>query len=97
PKHEALGELRDGAVVLEVGRKRIEAGREVPLTVEVVAVTRQAVPVVDALPLGQIDRERIAVRAQWVLEAGQRDRSAPERDFRRRRGVNRAEIGRRGD
>src|SRR5881398_2783758 len=34
PKHEALGELRDGAVVLEVGRKRIEAGREVPLTVE---------------------------------------------------------------
>src|SRR6266576_1617974 len=69
PEHEALGELRDGAVVLEVGRKRIEAGREVPQTVEVVAVTRQAVPVVDALPLGQIDRERIAVRAQRVLEA----------------------------
>src|SRR5437016_9010001 len=67
PEHEALGELRDGAVVLEVGRKRIEAGREVPLTVEVVAVTRQAVPVIDALPLGQIDRERIAVRAQRVL------------------------------
>src|SRR5438067_800837 len=49
PEHEALRELRDGAVVLEVGREGIEAGGEVPQTVEVVPVTRQAVPIVDAL------------------------------------------------
>src|SRR5207248_8055475 len=36
PEHEALRELRDGAVVLEVGRERIEAGGEMPLAVEVV-------------------------------------------------------------
>src|ERR671923_2890988 len=48
PEHEALRELRDGAVVLEVGGKRVETGCEVPLTVEVVAVTGQTVLVVDA-------------------------------------------------
>src|SRR2546427_1880520 len=41
PEHETLRELRDGAVVLEVGGEWIEAGGEVALTVQVVPVTRQ--------------------------------------------------------
>src|SRR5437870_12370474 len=35
PEDEALGELRDGAVVLKVRRDRVEAGREMALAVEV--------------------------------------------------------------
>src|SRR2546430_15492977 len=54
PEHEALGELRDRAVVLEVRGERVEAGREVSLTVEVVAMTRETVPVVDVLALREI-------------------------------------------
>src|SRR5690348_1042301 len=38
PENEALGELRDGAVVLEVGGERVEAGREMAQPVEVIAV-----------------------------------------------------------
>src|SRR6266702_7400053 len=49
PEHEALGELRDRAVVLEVRGERVEAGCEVSLAVEVVAMTRETVPVVDVL------------------------------------------------
>src|SRR5436305_1934811 len=41
PEHEALGELRDRAVVLEVRGERVEAGCEVSLAVEVVAMTRE--------------------------------------------------------
>src|SRR5216684_7732000 len=41
PEHEALGELRDRAVVLEVRGKRVEAGCEVSLAIEVVAMTRE--------------------------------------------------------
>src|SRR5881409_2814871 len=55
-EHEALRELRDRAVVLEVRRQRVEAGREVPLAVEVVPVTREAILVIDALSLRQIRR-----------------------------------------
>src|SRR2546430_17392000 len=52
PEHEALGQLRDGAVVLEVRRQRVEPRRVVPLAVEMVAVAGEAVLVVDALPQG---------------------------------------------
>src|SRR6267378_1978742 len=38
PEHEALGELRDRAVVLEVERDGIEAVGVVSLTVEMIAV-----------------------------------------------------------
>src|SRR5437016_12518809 len=97
PEHETLRELRDGAVVLEVGRERIEAGGEMPLAVEVVPVTGQTVPVVDALALRQVDRKRIGMRAQRILEARQRDRLPPEGDFRGWSRVDRAEGGRGGD
>src|SRR5882762_6246210 len=43
PEHEALRELRDRAVVLEVRGEGVEAGRVVSLAVEVVAVARQTV------------------------------------------------------
>src|SRR5207245_5881980 len=49
PEDEALRELRDRAVVLKVRRDRIEPGGEMPLAVQVIAVAREAVPVVDAL------------------------------------------------
>src|SRR5688572_26712543 len=50
PEHEALRQLRDGAVVLEVRGQRAEAGRVLALAVEMVAVTGKAVLVVDARP-----------------------------------------------
>src|SRR5688500_2706168 len=49
PEHEALGELRDGAVVAEVERRGAEAVRVVAFAVERIAVTRQAVLVIDLL------------------------------------------------
>src|SRR2546426_2864619 len=58
PEHEALRELRDRAVVLEVRGERVEAGCEVSLAVEVVAMTRETVPVVDVLALREICGER---------------------------------------
>src|SRR5205814_3916026 len=70
PEHEALRELRDGAVVLEVGREGIEAGGEVPLTVEVVPVTRQAVPIVDALARPREGGERSAGARRRVSRPG---------------------------
>src|SRR5439155_12113810 len=97
PEHEALRELRDGAVVLEVGREGIEAGGEVPLTVEVVPVTRQAVPIVDVLAQREVGRERVGVGAQRVLETRERDRFAADRDLGGRRRMNGAKIGRRRD
>src|SRR6266513_5697062 len=48
PEHEALGELGDRAVVLEVRGERVEAGREVSLAVKVGAVAGQTVLVVNA-------------------------------------------------
>src|SRR3989449_10607871 len=45
PEHEALGELRDRAVVLEVRGERVEAGREVSLAVAGIAMPRRTVPV----------------------------------------------------
>src|SRR5256885_280631 len=54
PEHEALGELCDRAVVLEVRGERVEAGREVSLAVEVVAVAREPVLEVATLPLREV-------------------------------------------
>src|SRR6267378_491567 len=48
PEHEARGELRDRAVILEVRGERVEPGREVSLAVEVVAVAGETVLVVNA-------------------------------------------------
>src|SRR5437016_9005149 len=57
PEHEALGELRDRAVVLEIRGERVEAGCEVSLAVEVIAMTRETVPVVDVLALREVRSE----------------------------------------
>src|SRR5438876_3610357 len=57
PEHEALGELRDGPVVLEIGRDRVEARGVVPLAVQVVAVTREAILIVDPLAQSEVPRE----------------------------------------
>src|SRR5436309_627946 len=58
PEHEALGELRDRAVVLEVRGERVEAGCEVSLAVEVVAMTRETVPVVDVFAIREVRGEQ---------------------------------------
>src|SRR5205814_2995880 len=97
PEHEALGKLRDRAVVLEVRGERVEAGREVSLAVEVVAVARQTVPVVDAFPLREVRGKRVRVQAQRVLESRQRDRLAPEGDLGGRRRMDRPQVRRRRD
>src|SRR5882724_12198041 len=59
PEHEALGELRDRAVVLEVRGERVEAGCEVSQAVEVVAMTRETVSVVDVLALREVRGEGV--------------------------------------
>src|SRR5256885_4711274 len=51
PEHDALGELRSRAVVLELRGERAEAGRDGSLAVEVPAVTPETVPVVHVLAL----------------------------------------------
>src|SRR5207244_4855351 len=88
PEHEALGELRDGAVVLEVRGERVETGCEVSLAVEVVAMTRETVPVVDVFALREVRGEGVGVLPQRVLESRQRDRLAPKRDPGGRRGTH---------
>src|SRR5947208_15632447 len=95
PEHEALGELRDRAVVLEVRGERVEAGREVSLAVEVIAMTRETVPVVDVLALREIRGEGVGVLPQRVLESRQRDRLAPKRDLGGRGGMDRTQVRRR--
>src|SRR2546422_8942761 len=79
PEHEALGELRDGAVVLEVRRQRVEAGGVVPLAVEMIAGAGEAILVIDALPQSEVGGEGVRLVAQWVLEPRQGHRLAPER------------------
>src|SRR2546425_10197589 len=95
PEDEALGELRDGAVVLEVGGQRIEARREVAEAVEVIAVAGETVLIVDPLALADVVGERVGVLAQRIVEPGERQRLAPERDLRGRRRMDGAEVGRR--
>src|SRR3989441_4695135 len=80
PEHEALGELRDGAVVLEVRRQRVERRGVVPLAVEIIAVAGEAILVVDALPQSAVGGEGVPLVAQRVLEPRQGHRLAPERD-----------------
>src|SRR3989442_8021530 len=80
PEHAALGELRDGAVVLEVRRQRVERRGIVPLAVEMIAVAGAAILVVDALPHGGAGGEGVRLVAQRVLEPRQGHRLAPERD-----------------
>src|SRR5438874_1516368 len=77
------------AVVSCAAGERVEAGGEVPLAVEMVAVARQTVPVVDAFPLREVRGERVRVLAQRVLESRQRDRLAPEGDLGGRRRMDR--------
>src|SRR3989475_3966227 len=93
PEHEALGELRDGAVVLEVRRQRVERRGVVPLAVEIIAVAGEAILVVDALPQSAVGGEGVPLVAQRVLEPRQGHRLAPERDVGGRRRGGRAQIG----
>src|SRR5207253_2524234 len=90
PEHEALGELRDRAVVLEVRRDRIEPRGVVPLAIQVVAVAGQAVLVVDPLAVRRIGGAGLRVLPQRIVEARERDRLPAERDLAGRGGVDRA-------
>src|SRR5947208_687383 len=56
PEDEALGQLRDRAVVLEVGRQGIEPAGEIALAVEMVAVTRHAILIIDSATFGDMRR-----------------------------------------
>src|SRR2546425_899066 len=66
-----------------------------PLAVEVVAVAGEAVPVVDLLPIRGVGGERLGVLAQRIVEPRQGDRLPAERDVRRRRRVDGAQVRRR--
>src|SRR5947207_2749614 len=72
PKREALGELRDRAVVLEVRGERVEAGCEVSLAVEVVAMTRKTDPAADVIPFRQLHGGGVPALAQRALQPGRR-------------------------
>src|SRR5207247_10477704 len=74
-----------------------EAGREVSLAVEVVAVARKTVLVIDAFPLREVRGERVGALPQGVLQSRQRNRLAPEGDLGGRRGMDRTQVRRRRD
>src|SRR5947209_14686685 len=93
PEYEALSELRDGAVVLEVRRQRVEPRRVVPLAVEMVAVAGEAVLVVDALSQGEVRGERVRLAPQRAHEPRQGHRLAPERDVGRGHGWTERRLG----
>src|SRR2546425_2239016 len=95
PEEVGLLEHRDRAGVLEVGGRGIEAGREVALAVEVVAVTVHAVADVDLAPLRRVLLEPGGVLAQRVLGARDVELLALELDRRGRRRVDGAQLGRR--
>src|SRR5882724_7913575 len=69
PEEVGLLEHRDRAGILEVGGRRIEAGREVALAVEVVAVTVHAVADVDLAALRRVLLELRGVLAKLVRRA----------------------------
>src|SRR6058998_1137184 len=56
PEDEALGQLRDRAVVLEVRRQRVEPTRVVTLAVEMVAMTRHAILIINSATFGDMRR-----------------------------------------
>src|SRR5262249_7529675 len=95
PEEECLLEHRDRSGILEVGRRRIEAGCEVSFAVEVVAVAVHAVADVDLPALGDVLLELRRVLAQRVLGPRDVELLAPELNRRRRRRVHGAELGRR--
>src|SRR5215510_11072291 len=80
PEEERLLEHRDRARVLEVRGRRIEAVREVPLAVEVVAVAVDAVAHVDLFPRRDVLLESGLVLAERVVEPGDLDFLAAELD-----------------
>src|SRR5439155_17953638 len=94
---DGLGELGDGAVVLEARREGIEPRGVMTEAVEVVTVTGNAVLVVDLLALRDEDSVRVGERPQWILEPRQCHRLAAEGDLGRGGRVDRPEIGRRRD
>src|SRR5207302_3531688 len=68
PEEVGLLEHGDRPRVLEVGRRRIERGREAAVPVQVVAVAVDAVPDVDLAPGGDLLRKRRLVLAERVVE-----------------------------
>src|SRR5262245_24602789 len=63
PEHEAFRELGDRAVVLEVRGERVQPRGKVTLPVEMVAVARDAVLIVDAMAFSDVRREVAPPRA----------------------------------
>src|SRR3989442_1320873 len=85
PEEIGLLEHRDRARVLEVRWRRVEPVREVPLAVQVVAVTVHAVADIDLAPCGDVLLEISLVLPQRVVEALDRELLAPELDWHPRR------------
>src|SRR5206468_10196228 len=80
--HCTPGGLEDRAVVLEVGRQRIQAGRVLALAVEMIAVAGHTIFIVDPVADGEVRRHVTPPgAAERVLESDQRDRLAAERDL----------------
>src|SRR5262245_24618691 len=93
PEYEALRQLSDRSVVLEVGRERIQTCGVVALTVEMIAVAGNAILIVDPVPQREV-RGHVAAAAQRVFQTNERNRLAAEGDLRRRCRMDRTETGR---
>src|SRR5689334_9718109 len=93
PEDVALGELSDCAVVGEVRRRRAEAMSEMSLPIQVIAMTGDAILIIDAAPLAEMIVHRSGL-AQRILEPRELERLAAEGDLPRWRGMNRAELDR---
>src|SRR5881396_1470145 len=67
PEDKALRQLRDRAVVLEVGGQRVEPGREMTQPIEMVPVAGETVPVKDPFAVCDEDGERVWEGPQRIL------------------------------
>src|SRR5262249_48511386 len=95
PEQIRFLEHRDGAGILEIRGRRIEALGEVTLTVEVVPVAVHAVADVRLAAGGNVLLEARLVLAEWILGARDVDRLAAELNGVRWCRVDRSQLGRR--
>ena len=84
PEHVRLWQLGDRVRAPERGRDGIEGLGKVAFSVEVVAVTEEAVLVIKVFPFRSIFRNICRVLAQGVFQPEYPDRGPLELDFRRR-------------
>ena len=99
PEQERFLQLRDGADVLKIQRRRVQSGGIRPLAVELVTVAILAVPDIDVAALAdelfKLIRIFLLVFAEGVLQGRQVEALAIGLEFARRRGMDGAQLDRR--